>query len=100
MNNNITSIMLNENENMAKVTHVAEEGGEEDKEKVVSELRRGLEYENTTGRSNLFKCPVISWTNSSPKSGLLAKPNRWRLLYQKCKPLLSRPLGAKISKAG
>ena len=56
MNNNIlntTSTM--KNENMAKVTHVAEEGGEEDKEKVVSELRRGLEYENTTGRSNLFK---------------------------------------------
>ena len=43
MNNNIlniTSIM--KNENMAKVTHVAEEGGEEDKEKVVSELRRGV----------------------------------------------------------
>lgn len=39
MNNNIlntTSIM--KNENMAKVTHVAEE----DKEKVVSELRRGV----------------------------------------------------------
>ena len=38
MNNNIlntTSLM--KNENMAKVTHVAEEGGEEDKEKVVSE---------------------------------------------------------------
>ena len=43
MNNNIlntTSIM--KNEKMAKVTHVAEEGGEEDKEKVVSELRRGV----------------------------------------------------------
>ena len=45
-------------------------------------------------------CPVISWTNLSPKSGLLAKPNRWRLLYQKCKLLLSRLFWAKNSKGG
>ena len=38
MNNILNTTIIMKNKNMAKVTQVAEEGGEEDKEKVVSEV--------------------------------------------------------------